>query len=98
LRLKEGGVIAVHVSNRYLDLAVPLKAASDNFGLSMVDIIDRNPASKFSSPSDWILLSYDREKLEFELKENTSYRDFDDLKDGALWTDDFSSILPILKI
>jgi spermidine synthase len=97
MRLKSNGVIAVHVSNRYLDLAKPVKRIAREQRLFMVTIQDRNPVFNYSNSSDWILLSSDSEKLNLKLPQNTRFRTEEEIGGSDLWTDDFSSILPIIK-
>jgi hypothetical protein len=57
--LKPGGILAVHVSNLYIDLApvVALAAQADAKASRLVS--DRGDDSRAEDPSDWVLISAD---------------------------------------
>jgi SAM-dependent methyltransferase len=94
--LKPGGVLAVHISNRYLDLAPVVLQAARHHALEarLVTNEDDNDAGVYTS--SWVLLSaspavFEREPLtevaeEIEVKRQVS-----------LWTDDYSNLYRILK-
>ena len=56
--MKPGGVIAFHVTNRYLDLPPVVKGLADAHGLHAVMVYD-NTDDTLTSVSDWVLLSDD---------------------------------------
>jgi hypothetical protein len=89
------GVLAVHISNRYLDLAPVVKAAADQFGLDAT--IVRSPADRVRliEPAIWVLLypashgGGDASIGEpLVLSQNKS--------GPILWTDDHSSLLDVV--
>lgn len=94
--MKPGGILAVHISNRNLDLAPVVKHASDHFSKEARLVDSDDDESRGLTGSAWILIS-DRANT-FDAKE---------LKDNATavepestirpWTDDYSSIYTILK-
>ncbi len=95
-RLKPGGVIAFHVSNNYLDLTPVVRQLSEAAGYQCLQV--RNHADPDNSvlASDWVLVTSNPRVLANEaLKLHTVPA----AKRPALrlWTDDFNSLLPILK-
>ena len=95
--LAPGGILAFHVSNQYLDLAPEIAqlASSANMTARVVD----SPLNESSGAyrSTWVLVS-----------NNTAFFDRPDIAAVALpvdpipglrtWTDDYSSLLPILRL
>ena len=61
--MKPDGVIAFHVTNRYLDLVPVVEALARAHGLSA--IVDRDDgAEPLASRSDWVLLSRNGSRLD----------------------------------
>lgn len=80
-------VIAIHISNRAVDLTPVLRAISAKYQLNFSYI------GVFNGP-DWVLLSRNRKILEDPIL----YRPFDWSQDPpVLWTDDYSNLLTVLK-
>jgi SAM-dependent methyltransferase len=93
--LAPGGVIAFHVTNRFLNLIPVVDALAKANGLHAINIADDNPA-QFGSRSDWVLLSENKELLEKPaLAEHAS--EIVPRPDWRLWTDDFNNIVQVLK-
>ena len=98
-KLRPGGVIAVHISNAYLDLAPVLAALAQDLGLQGLRVEDHvwdvQQKAEWKEPSTWIALSRDGGKLARIQGEET----WEDLAlyredDPALrWTDDRSDLL-----
>ncbi len=93
--LRPGGVLAFHISNTYLDLAPVVKALADHAGLPAVLI--SSPEDEYGGyAADWVLVTANHEFLSLpavkgvaeEIKPRPGFR---------LWTDDYSSLLPLLK-
>ena len=92
--MKSDGVIAFHVSNRFLDLKPVVNMIAEKRGLSVAWV--RDTYDDGSTTSDWVLLSKDRSLL---LKP--------EILDGSyiiapqpglrIWTDDFNNLLQALK-
>jgi SAM-dependent methyltransferase len=94
--LKEGGVLAVHVSNKYLDLkpVVGRAAESAGKGAVVVDTEDEEEIGIYGST--WILVSGDTRLFERPaLKE--AGRTLSAREDVRLWTDDYSNLFRVLK-
>ncbi len=97
--LAPGGVIAVHTSNRYLDLQPVVEAAARHFGLHSVVVSDEPPASKWwAFRSTWILLTRNEAFLASRAIEAANAAYVPSRHQSALWTDDHASIYPILKL
>jgi SAM-dependent methyltransferase/MFS family permease len=93
--MKPGGIIAFHVTNRYLDLAPVVQQLADAQGLSAVLVAD-DGEEPIGSRSDWVLLSDSDEPL--ETKEIDEVAETIDARPGwRLWTDDFNNIVQVLK-
>ena len=94
--LKPNGALAVHVTNRHLDLVPVVQRLVEHYGLNRAYIQYAKPVEWWHYQSDWMLLSRDPKFLEHEL-----------IRSGAenpgptrrvrLWTDDYASLLPLLK-
>jgi hypothetical protein len=95
--LNAGGIVAFHISNRYLDLAGVVKQIADMAGMktAFISSAEDLPHDVFSS--DWVLVTT-----------NDSFLTLPAIKDAAepikvprrlrLWTDDYNSLLPILRL
>ncbi len=93
--LAKDGILAVHISSRYLNLLPVLKALAEETGMAARHYYDEEPTSKSSAPSNWVLLSPLETTFEnevFDVMEAFS----DDLK-PLLWTDTYSALLPIIR-
>jgi SAM-dependent methyltransferase len=100
-RLKPDGIVAVHISNRYLDLE-PLIAAlaeeSKLFALAKLDgRVPEPDASKGRFPSHWVVLARSGETLAF-LENQPGWRTPVVNPRVRPWTDDYSNILHVLTL
>ena len=93
--MKPDGVIAFHVTNRFLDLVPVVEALARAHGLSVTHVVD-DGAGTMASRSDWVLLSASKAALEkpglaeasVEVRARPNWR---------LWTDDFNNLVQVLK-
>ncbi len=99
-KLEKGGVLALHISNRFLKLAPMLAAVSADLhlsGLLMDDstvLPDEQDLGK--TPSDWVILA--RNKSDFlGLNKDTAWEPLLNTENAKPWTDDFSNILSAFK-
>jgi len=93
--LAPGGVIAVHISNRYLKLAPVVRRAAEHFGMKTTRIEGEKDEQRLLDPNDWILVTENDAFLQTHPPTSDSFSD-DDLT-VPLWTDDYSSLWPILS-
>ena len=94
--LRPGGVLAVHISNRYLDLAPVVQAGAAPLGLHARIVENAGDDEKEVYASTWVILSTDEPFFRAEaFLDNT---DVERLPAKAIpWTDDFSNLFRILK-
>ena len=93
--VKSGGIIAFHVTNRYLDLVPVVQELADAAGLHAVLVAD-DGEEPMGSRSDWVLLSDSETKLEAEPIEEAEEA-IEPRAGLRLWTDDFNNIVQVLK-
>jgi hypothetical protein len=93
--MKPGGVIAFHVTNRFLRLAPVVKRIADEAGLHTV-LIDDDAENSDLASTDWVLVARDPALLERpEIAKFTSK--IDEIPRLRVWTDDFNNLFQILK-
>jgi len=93
--VKPGGIIAFHVTNRYLDLAPVVQQLADAQGLHAVLVAD-DGEEPMGSRSDWVLLSDSEDALEVEGIDEVA-ETVEPHAGWRLWTDDFNNIVQVLK-
>ena len=95
--LKPAGVLAINITNRYLDLAPVIAQTAADLGWQGVVVDDENLEESFYTVSVWALMSRDarifdhpdfRDEEVVPLKASPGFRP---------WTDDYSNIIQILK-
>jgi hypothetical protein len=89
-----GGIIAVHISNRHLDLEPVVVGLANWFGLKMVSHITDASADGIQFNTNWILLTKNEEflanpKIKAAMEPLTS--------NTCCWTDDFSNLFTIIR-
>jgi SAM-dependent methyltransferase len=94
--LRPEGILAVHVSNRYLDLVPVVERAARHHGLEarLVESDDNDDAGTYRS--DWVLVSRSG-KVFAEPPLAGPAQEIDDENDVSLWTDDYSNVFRLLK-
>jgi SAM-dependent methyltransferase len=97
-RVKPGGVIALHVSNRYLDLRPVVSRIAADIGLETAYVDDEISAhdGPGKASSHWILLARDRTLLDSEAIREAA-RELPPARRKA-WTDDYSNIAQVLAL
>jgi len=94
--LRPGGIIAFHISNQYLDLAPVVQAQADHAGLHAVIISSPESDETGAFASDWVLVTSDEKFLALPQISEAS-AEILHRRGLRLWTDDYSSLLPILN-
>ena len=93
--LRPGGILAFHISNSFLDLAPVVKAEAEHAGLPAV-LVSTSDDEYGGYAADWVLITRNQGFLSLPAVKDAA-EDIE-LKPGLrLWTDDYSSLLPILK-
>ena len=109
--LEPDGVIAVHVSNHYLDLAPVVFRLGVSIGFREVyvrdyrsdDVLESDPKQAAEDDrnalysSDWVLLTRNAEFLADEVVVDAASDRSPDERKAALWTDDRNDLFGILK-
>jgi hypothetical protein len=88
-----GGVLAVNISNRFIDIEPVLADSAIQFGLSAV-VLDTNGDPPLVTRSIWVLLSRDPSIFRVPLISSVA-RPITERR--IAWTDDFSSPFALLK-
>lgn len=99
-RLRPGGVILLHVSNRYLDLRPMLAAAAGDLGLSAAAHRQTrfDPLQEGQVPSTWVAMSRDPARIGTLVRES-GWTALDPRVCGATaWTDQHASVLSALAL
>jgi SAM-dependent methyltransferase len=96
--LKPGGIIAVHISNHFLDLQpVVLNLARHfKYRFAVIDY-DENDEEWWQYSSTWVLLTHNGSVLDAPGICAAALKVKADQAQVGLWTDDFSSLFEILK-
>lgn len=95
-RVKPGGIIMLHISNRYYDIARPLGRSAADLGLTAaIQRYDGSPVDTGNSPSHVVVMSADPDSI----ARFTADPRWDVLQNdgGRIWTDDYANLLSILK-
>ena len=97
-RLTPGGVLAMHISNRHLSLGPVLAGLARAHGLVAIQQQERvkTPSSDGKSASDWVLMAARSADLG-ALDADPRWKIPVVSASTPLWTDDFSSILSVLR-
>jgi SAM-dependent methyltransferase len=101
-KLKPGGILGFHLSNRYYDLRPVLKAAANELGLHGMykRSVRRDELEDFEAPSLVYALSTDPNSvaplIKFGWKGSGSINEIADI---ALWTDDYVNLMvPLYEV
>jgi spermidine synthase len=95
--LKPNGIIAVHISNHYLDLEPVVANAAKEFGYhSALVEVEENDEEWWIYGSTWVLLSKDQALIQSPIIQPGASQ-LKPAKNIPLWTDDFTSVYQRLK-
>jgi SAM-dependent methyltransferase len=94
-QLRPGGILAVHVSNRYLDLVPVVQQAARRLSLELREVDNDDDDDVGVYRSDWLLLSASPAAFEGPLLKDAQR--IDTVPNVGLWTDDYSDLYSILK-
>ena len=93
------GIIAVHLSNRYLDLEPVVTRIAQHFALRGMKVVTQDEGAAVYN-SVWVLLSHNQAIVTLPDTPQTRSYDLRTLHDPAgypLWTDDYSNLATLLK-
>jgi spermidine synthase len=93
--LKPNGVMAVHITNRFLDLQPVIQTAAQNLGFTARLIEHPGDDARLIYSSSWALLAKDPKWFEqIALK---AAKTLDTQTGFVPWTDDYSSLFAVVK-
>lgn len=94
--LAPGGIVAIHISNRFLDLKPVLANIAEATGLTVRHVADSPSDDVAASSTDWVLLA--RDPKAFEVGELAKRAEpLATAPQMSLWTDNFNNLLDVLK-
>jgi hypothetical protein len=94
--LAPDGILAFHISSQYLDLEPVLAREAQQAGMHAITIHSAGDESRGIFVADWVLLTNNEQFLAKPEIARVAHPSL--LRSSVnLWTDDYSSILPILK-
>ncbi|PCC74424.1 hypothetical protein SAMN02745121_06684 [Nannocystis exedens] len=94
--LREGGILAVHISNRYLDLDPVVRGIGEKLGLH-VEYVEDLENDEVVWQSDWMLLARRERDMDSPDLINALAPKVDPEAPYPLWTDAYSNLLQVLK-
>lgn len=100
--LARDGLLLIHISNRFLALQpVVAKLARDGGWTAAVlpyrPGADGRRPSPNASPSEWVALARQPDRIAALRAANPAWKDLPPPADAPLWSDDFASVLPVLR-
>ena len=89
------GIIAIHISNRFLDLKPVLANIADSLGLDARHVSDSPSGGGSASITDWVLITRTDAPFAHELLADAA--PLEPNPSFSLWTDQFNNLLDVLK-
>ncbi len=90
------GILAIHITNTYLDLRPVVVEAAEHFGFKAV-LVNSAGDGRLSQDAEWMLVSRNSFAPGSELDANRLSKEGSDLCCNHPWTDDYSNLIQILK-
>jgi cyclophilin family peptidyl-prolyl cis-trans isomerase len=96
-RLHTDGVIAFHISNRYIDLTPVLANAAEAMGVAAFQREDiLGDAAQGRGGSNWIVFTSNSDTANW-FRTRPEWKPISTRPDLPVWTDDFASVLPVFR-
>jgi hypothetical protein len=95
--LNPGGILAVHVSNRYLALGPVVARNALDLGKVAIDVNDDGEDEDYLSESDWVLVASNSTPFSDALFHGPGINPAKSRPGLRPWTDDYSNLVQILK-
>ncbi len=93
--LKPRGVVAVHITNNYLDLLPVVQAAAASFGKPALLLRTPGDAANITYSSDWVLITEDADFLRYAREAGAVPAV--SRRPARLWTDDYSNVFRLMR-
>ena len=96
-QLRPDGVVAVNVSNRYVNLQPVVQRAAESLGKQAVVIVNAENEERAISRATWVLVSGRRAFFDADFIKQASAppRQLPGLR---VWTDDYSNLLRVMRV
>ena len=91
--LRPDGILAIHVSNRFVELVPVVRRLGEELDMSLVYVESNTDREHGTDGSDWVLITTNPVFLE---NDDVIEASMEMLPAGPLWTDDFSSLFEVL--
>lgn len=95
--MKPDGIVAFHVSNRFLDLVPVVGRIAKENGAHAVVVYDPGGEGEDKTQTDWVLVSRDPKALEAPQIKAAKPEVPHERPEWRTWTDDYSNLVQILK-
>lgn len=92
-KLAPGGVIAIHITNRYLDIAAVVRAVAASLGKPAIVIHNSGDADRAVQATDWAILANRSE----DIAAIEPFASAQPVRRVTPWTDDYSNLFEILR-
>jgi spermidine synthase len=94
--LKKDGILALHITNRYINLKPVLHILSAQAGMRAVAVNTSENQETGAVPAEWVLLSSRLETFDSPPIQGAG-KSLPQTQDVRMWTDDYSSLFHLLK-
>ena len=95
--LQPGGILAVHVSSLYLDLPPVVEEQAEHAGLQAILVSSDDDEEHGADKADWVLVTANQDFLSQPEIQKAGVK-VQRLPRLRLWTDDYTSLLPVLRL
>jgi spermidine synthase len=96
--LNSNGILAIHVSNKYLDLIPVVARIAESLGKHTIAVLDAADEGSYPSESDWVLVASKAEIFDDKVFHRDSVEEAETKPKIRLWTDNYSNVLQILDL
>jgi SAM-dependent methyltransferase len=96
--LKPDGVLALHISNRYLDLKPVCEGGAASVGRQAWVVEDEGDEANYLSASTWVLVTSDLSLYKGKFFKDATISQYTAKKSFRPWTDDYSNLFQILDV
>lgn len=94
--LREGGILAVHISNRHLDLGPVVAGLAEHYGMETVEISAHRTGRVPDASSTWMLVTENEAFLRNEAVQEAAEDGRTTFKPIRMWTDQYSNLFQII--
>ena len=94
--LKNDGILALHISNRYFDLTPVIRGQVEK-GETLIAIYSIGNDRQGTDACDWVLLTRNRKFIENPDVRNAAVSLPKDNRGAVVWTDDYSNLFRLFR-